>query len=144
MRQISVDAILNIILVIGREIEIDQAVVVVVSRTDRGGFERQESLGFFVGSIDKSTVFVDQDNAAIKTASDCYVGITIIIKVEKQGTGAMRVSAAANPEGRVMVLWLDKRTPGSGYAVWGAGSSDRGNTFGPNVRIQDTLGDAVA
>jgi hypothetical protein len=61
-----------------------------------------------------------------------------------KGTGAMRVSVAANPDGHVMALWLDKRSPGSGYAVWGARSNDRGNTFGPNVRIQDTLGDAVA
>ena len=61
-----------------------------------------------------------------------------------KGTGAMRVSLAATRAGELASTWLDKRSPGSGYAVWGAMSLDHGVTFGPNFLVQDSLGDAVA
>ncbi len=61
-----------------------------------------------------------------------------------KGSGAMRVSVAADPGGAVRAVWLDKRNPGSGYAVWGASSADGGRSFGANERVQDTMGDAVA
>ena len=58
------------------------------------------------------------------------------------GSGVMRVSLAG--EGSTLrALWLDKRNPGSGYAVWGAASEDGGRGFGPNERVQDAGGDAV-
>ena len=61
-----------------------------------------------------------------------------------KGTGAMRVAVAAMPDGGLNAIWLDKRSPGSGYAVWGASGDDPGRGFGANIRVQDTLGDAVA
>ncbi len=61
-----------------------------------------------------------------------------------KGTGAMRVSVASGQDGWVEAVWLDKRHPGSGYAVWGARSVDGGHRFGVNGPVQDTMGDAVA
>ncbi len=60
-----------------------------------------------------------------------------------KGTGAMRPAIAATA-GVVQSVWLDKRSPGSGYAVWGTRSADGGMAFESNVRVQDTMGDAVA
>jgi hypothetical protein len=59
------------------------------------------------------------------------------------GSGAMRAALAANGEGAVRAVWLDKRNPSSGSAVWGAVSTDGGRTFGPNQIMQDELGAAV-
>ncbi len=60
------------------------------------------------------------------------------------GTGVMRVSLAIDEGGMARTVWLDKRDAKSGYAVWGAASHDGGLSFGPNQRVQDALGDAVA
>lgn len=60
------------------------------------------------------------------------------------GTGVMRVMLAADADGVVRTVWLDKRNAASGYAVWGAMSRDGGRTFGPNRIVQDELGAAVA
>lgn len=60
-----------------------------------------------------------------------------------QGSGVMRVALATGADGSVRAIWLDKRRPGSGYAVWGAASTDGGRSFGPNQIVQDELGDAV-
>jgi hypothetical protein len=60
------------------------------------------------------------------------------------GTGVMRVSLAVDDSGTARAVWLDKRDAKSGYAVWGATSDDGGRNFGPNQRVQDALGDAVA
>ena len=60
------------------------------------------------------------------------------------GTGVMRVSLAVDDRGTARAVWLDKRDAKSGYAVWGAASDDGGRNFGPNQRVQDALGDAVA
>jgi hypothetical protein len=59
------------------------------------------------------------------------------------GSGVMRVVLAASDEGIVRAVWLDKRNPASGYAVWGAVSADGGNTFGANAIVQDELGATV-
>jgi len=64
--------------------------------------------------------------------------------LENTGTGVMRVSVASGRDGLVEAVWLDKRNPGSGYAVWGGRSRDGGYQFGENVRVQDTMGEAVA
>lgn len=64
--------------------------------------------------------------------------------LENTGTGVMRVSLASGRHGLVEAVWLDKRNPGSGYAVWGGHSQDGGQQFSANVRVQDTMGDAVA
>jgi hypothetical protein len=58
------------------------------------------------------------------------------------GSGVMRVALAADAA-TVQAVWLDKRNPNSGYAVWGAVSTDGGRTFGPNQIVQDDLGAAV-
>lgn len=59
------------------------------------------------------------------------------------GSGVMRVMLAADGSGGVRAIWLDKRNPASGYAVWGAVSSDGGRHFGPNAMVQDEQGAAV-
>jgi hypothetical protein len=59
------------------------------------------------------------------------------------GTGVMRVVLAAGEGSGVQASWLDKRSPASGYAVWGARSLDAGRSFGANTRIQDELGESV-
>jgi len=59
------------------------------------------------------------------------------------GSGVMRVTLAADGGGTMRAVWLDKRNPGSGYAVWGAASGDGVRTFGPNQIVQDELGAAV-
>ncbi len=59
------------------------------------------------------------------------------------GTGVMRVTLARGQEDTVQAVWLDKRNPGSGYAVWGARSVDGGKSFSSNHKVQDELGDAI-
>ena len=59
------------------------------------------------------------------------------------GSGVMRATMAAGEPGVVRTIWLDKRNPSSGYAVWGATSTDGGRTFGPNQMVQDDLGASV-
>ena len=59
------------------------------------------------------------------------------------GSGVMRVALAAT-DTDVRAIWLDKRNPGSGYAVWGAVSRDGGRRFGTNAIVQDEQGSAVA
>ena len=59
------------------------------------------------------------------------------------GSGVMRVVLATDDVGTVRAIWLDKRNPSSGYAVWGAASGDGGVTFEPNEIVQDELGAAV-
>lgn len=59
------------------------------------------------------------------------------------GSGVMRAALAADGRGTVRSVWLDKRNPNAGYAVWGAASSDGGRTFGSNEIVQDELGAAV-
>lgn len=59
------------------------------------------------------------------------------------GSGVMRVALAATAPDPLLAIWLDKRTPVAGYAVWGAASSDGGRTFGPNTRVHDSLGALV-
>jgi hypothetical protein len=59
------------------------------------------------------------------------------------GSGVMRVALAADGVGTVRAVWLDKRNPNAGYAVWGAASGDDGRTFGSNEIVQDELGAAV-
>ena len=60
------------------------------------------------------------------------------------GSGVMRVILATDAAGGVRAVWLDKRNAASGYAVWGAMSTDGGRTFGANRIVQDELGAAVA
>jgi len=60
------------------------------------------------------------------------------------GSGVMRVALAPAGPDRILAVWLDKRTPSAGYAVWGAASEDGGRTFGPNARVHDALGTHVA
>jgi hypothetical protein len=61
------------------------------------------------------------------------------------GSGVMRVGLAADAvSGLVRAIWLDKRNAASGYAVWGAASGDRGETFGTNRIVQDEHGATVA
>lgn len=59
------------------------------------------------------------------------------------GTGVMRVSLAANDGVAIRAVWLDKRNPSSGYAVWGALSADAGKSFSANEIVQDEMGAAV-
>ena len=59
------------------------------------------------------------------------------------GSGVMRVTLAANDGDTIQAIWLDKRNPTSGYAVWGAASEDGGRTFGGNAIVQDELGATV-
>jgi hypothetical protein len=59
------------------------------------------------------------------------------------GSGVMRVALASDGGGAVRAIWLDKRDAKSGYAVWGAVSTDGSRTFGPNRIVQDELGAAV-
>lgn len=59
------------------------------------------------------------------------------------GSGVMRVALAADDAGEVRAIWLDKRNPTSGYAVWGASSHDAGSSFGANQIVQDELGAVV-
>lgn len=59
------------------------------------------------------------------------------------GSGVMRVMLAADAGGMVRAIWLDKRNAASGYAVWGAASSDDGRSFGANGIVQDEGGAAV-
>lgn len=59
------------------------------------------------------------------------------------GSGVMRVMLAADASGMVRAIWLDKRNAASGYAVWGAASSDGGRSFGANGIVQDEGGAAV-
>jgi len=59
------------------------------------------------------------------------------------GSGVMRVMLATDTAGRLQAIWLDKRNPSSGYAVWGASSTDGGKSFGVNTIVQDELGAAV-
>lgn len=59
------------------------------------------------------------------------------------GSGVMRVMLAADAGGIVRAVWLDKRNAASGYAVWGAVSSDGGRSFGANGIVQDEGGAAV-
>ena len=49
----------------------------------------------------------------------------------------------AGESGVVQTIWLDKRNPSSGYAVWGATSRDGGRNFGANEIVQDELGASV-
>jgi hypothetical protein len=59
------------------------------------------------------------------------------------GSGVMRVMLATDAGGGLQAIWLDKRNPSSGYAVWGAASTDGGERFGVNAIVQDDLGAAV-
>lgn len=59
------------------------------------------------------------------------------------GSGVMRVMVARAADGELRAIWLDKRNPASGYAVWGASSDDQGDRFGPNVMVQDEFGATV-
>jgi len=64
-------------------------------------------------------------------------------EMQRLGSGVMRVTLAANDGDSIQAIWLDKRNPTSGYAVWGAASEDGGRTFGGNVIVQDELGATV-
>lgn len=59
------------------------------------------------------------------------------------GSGAMRVGLALAGDGRAFAVWLDKRDPGSGYAVWGAFGDEHGR-FGRNLKVQDDAGGSAA
>jgi len=60
-----------------------------------------------------------------------------------RGTGAMRPALAAFGA-RLAAVWLDKRDFLSGYDVYAALSDDGGMTFGPDLKAQDSFGDAIA
>jgi len=60
-----------------------------------------------------------------------------------RGSGAMR-PALARFGSRLAVVWLDKRDFLSGYDVYGSISEDQGKTFGNNLKLQDSFGDAIA
>ncbi len=59
------------------------------------------------------------------------------------GSGVMRVSLAKDLSGAVQAVWMDKRNPASGYAVWGAPYRQNSQSFDVNHQIQDELGAAV-
>jgi hypothetical protein len=59
------------------------------------------------------------------------------------GSGVMRVALAVADDGLIQAIWLDKRNPAAGYAVWGATSQDGGESFGANAIVQDDLGATV-
>jgi hypothetical protein len=59
------------------------------------------------------------------------------------GSGVMRVALAVAGDGLIQAIWLDKRNPAAGYAVWGATSHDGGQSFGANAIVQDDLGATV-
>jgi hypothetical protein len=61
-----------------------------------------------------------------------------------RGTGAMRPSLAAYGEMSLAVVWLDKRDFLSGYDVYASLSQDGGQRYGPNLKAQDSFGDAIA
>lgn len=60
-----------------------------------------------------------------------------------RGTGAMRPAIAAFGA-RLAVVWLDKRDFLSGYDVYAAFSDDGGASFGDDLKVQDSFGDAIA
>lgn len=45
---------------------------------------------------------------------------------------------------RLVTVWLDKRNPGGGYAIWGATSRDGGRGFEADEKIQDDSGGSQA
>ena len=59
-----------------------------------------------------------------------------------RGTGAMRPALAAYGNGNLAIVWLDKRDFLSGYDVYAALRIK--NTFGKNLKVQDSFGDAIA
>ncbi|MCU0840463.1 MAG: hypothetical protein MUC79_01925 [Thiobacillaceae bacterium] len=61
-----------------------------------------------------------------------------------RGTGAMRPALAALGGDRLAAVWLDKRDFLSGYDVYAALSPDGGASFGPDLKVQDSFGDAIA
>ncbi len=63
-----------------------------------------------------------------------------------RGTGAMRVSLVALPDGEVIAVWADKRDFRSGYDVYAAWKrgGDPLASFGPNQKVQDSFADGVA
>lgn len=60
-----------------------------------------------------------------------------------RGSGAMRPALAAFGT-QLAAVWLDKRDFLSGYDVYAALSEDGGQRFGPNLKVQDSFGDAIA
>ncbi|MEJ2176871.1 MAG: hypothetical protein P8Y12_02710 [Gammaproteobacteria bacterium] len=60
-----------------------------------------------------------------------------------KGTGVMRVTLAGNDTEFLQAVWLDKRNPSSGYAVWGTRIDSGKSLAGPNKQVQDELGSAV-
>jgi hypothetical protein len=60
-----------------------------------------------------------------------------------RGAGAMR-PALASYGVKLAAVWLDKSDFLSGYDVYGSFSEDQGKSFGANLKLQDSFGDAVA
>jgi hypothetical protein len=61
-----------------------------------------------------------------------------------RGTGVMRVALSPYQADGVAAVWADKRDFLSGYDVYAGLSLDGGKSFGPNEKVQDSLGDAIA
>jgi len=61
-----------------------------------------------------------------------------------KGTGVMRITLSAGEGRLIRAAWLDKRSPGSGYAVWGSLSEDGGRSFMANEIVQDEFGASTA
>lgn len=61
-----------------------------------------------------------------------------------RGTGVMRVVLSPYLEDGIAAAWADKRDFLSGYDVYAGISPDVERSFGPNEKVQDSLGDAIA
>jgi len=61
-----------------------------------------------------------------------------------RGSGVARVALASVGGEGVAAVWSDKRDFLSGYDVYAAFSTDGGRSFGPNQKVQDEFGNAIA
>ncbi|MHB9102810.1 MAG: hypothetical protein ACYC2E_15030 [Sulfuricella sp.] len=60
-----------------------------------------------------------------------------------RGSGVMRVALASFGKDGVAAVWADKRDFLSGYDIYAGFSQDRGVSFGPNQKVQDSFGDST-
>ncbi len=94
-----------------------------------------------------TVVYASRSNDALSWAAPYRISQNPTGKSENnlgRGTGAMRPALTAFGADNLAAVWLDKRDFLSGYDVYAALSDDGGISFGKNLKVQDSFGDAIA
>ena len=93
----------------------------------------------------KHTVIMAAHSADGKTYAPPYRMIDVPRgSVLGAGLGSMRATLASCGNTCLIAGWLDKRNFLAGYDVYAGFSQDGGRTFGDNIQVQDSFGDALS